>query len=76
MNTYQKVEKCKTCTKIDTKVGRVRKEQDRIHRWNKEQLQHVSQRPASIEAAERSIGTLEYEIPQLEYARQLAQCTL
>jgi hypothetical protein len=76
MNTYRKVEKCKTCTKIDTKVGRVRKEQERIHRWNKEQLQHGSQRQASIEAAEQTIETLEYEISQLEYERQLAQRTL
>ena len=75
MNTYSKPEKCKICIKIDTKENRLRKERDRIHRWQKE-MQQGHQRSASIEAAEETVEALEYEIDQLRYERQLAQRTL
>lgn len=75
MNTHRKSEKCKTCTKIEVKWGRIRKEQDRINRWIKEE-QRGHQRKASIEASEQTIQQLEDEIAQLNYDRDLQQRTL
>ncbi|KAF8860559.1 hypothetical protein BDZ45DRAFT_619579, partial [Acephala macrosclerotiorum] len=60
METYQKKEmclKCLKCQKIETKYGRIRKEQERIKRWRKE-----GARSASILAAEANIVSLENEI--------------
>jgi hypothetical protein len=56
MATYQMDEKCKFCVKVDTKRGRIRKEQERIKRWNKEDRHG---RKASIAAAEDIIDNLE-----------------
>lgn len=75
MNTYRKPEKCKTCEKIDTKNGRLEKEQKRIDRWVREMQNGIS-RQASIEASERICETLEYEIRQLESDREWAKRTL
>jgi hypothetical protein len=36
MNTYKLGEKCKLCTKIETKWARIRKEEERIRSWQKE----------------------------------------
>ncbi|CAG8953608.1 hypothetical protein HYALB_00007447 [Hymenoscyphus albidus] len=68
MNTLEKPEKCKICTKIDTKEGRVRKEQDRINRWVKEE-QRGHQRGASIEASQGTIEKLYLEIEELKYQK-------
>jgi polyhydroxyalkanoate synthesis regulator phasin len=62
MATYQMGEKCKLCTKLETKWGRIRKEQDRIKRWKKEDRHG---RKASIAAAEEIIDNLEREIADL-----------
>jgi hypothetical protein len=35
MNTYKKEEKCKLCTKIETKEARIRKEEERIRSWQR-----------------------------------------
>jgi hypothetical protein len=37
MNLHRLPEKCKTCTKIDVKWGRIRKEEERIQRWKSEE---------------------------------------
>jgi hypothetical protein len=58
------VESCKYCTKIETKKGKIRKEQDRIKRWR-----HEGNRRASISQAEESIETMEREIWDLNEQR-------
>lgn len=66
MATYMmEEEKCKLCTRLATKWGRVQKEKDRIKRWKKE-----SGRKASIEASEEIIQNLEMEMNDLEMSRQ------
>ena len=69
MNTYRKAEKCKTCDKLDTKRGRLEKEQKRIDRWTREMQNGIS-RGASIEASEEICYTLEHEIMNLEADRE------
>jgi hypothetical protein len=71
MNTIPKHEKCKVCTKIDTKKGRLMKEQERIHRWEHEQ-QRGHHRGASIENSQGIIAQLQWEIQDLEYQRSQA----
>jgi len=72
MQTYQMEEDCKTCQKLATKWGRVRKEQDRIKRWKKE---NGSGRKASIAASEEIIDKLEKEINDLELKKwESRQC--
>lgn len=68
MTTISKREKCKVCTKIDTKKGRIEKEQDRIRRWEHEQ-KRGHHRGASIEASQQQIAQLEWEIQGLEYQK-------
>lgn len=58
-------EKCKLCTKLETKWGRIQKEKERIRRWKKE-----SGRKASIAASEEIIENLESEMNDLELRRQ------
>lgn len=65
MNTISKTGKCKVCTKIDTKEGRIREEQDRINRWVKEE-QRGHQKGTSVEEAEDNIATLYREIGELK----------
>ena len=60
MMTYQREDECKLCQKLQTKWGRVQKEQERIKRWKTE-----SGRRASIAAAEDLIEKLEQEINDL-----------
>ena len=67
MMTYQMEEDCKLCQKLQTKWGRVQKEQERIKRWKKE-----SGRKASIAASEELIEKLEQEINDLN-ARKYEQ---
>ncbi|KAG0651794.1 hypothetical protein D0Z07_1961 [Hyphodiscus hymeniophilus] len=62
MATYQMEEQCKVCTKIETKYNRIRKEQDRIKRWKKEDRHG---RKASIAASEDTIAELEAEVNDL-----------
>ena len=62
MATYQMEEQCKLCTKLETKWGRIRKEQDRIKRWKREDRHG---RKASIAASEEIIDNLEREIADL-----------
>ncbi|TVY24701.1 hypothetical protein LHYA1_G006740 [Lachnellula hyalina] len=71
MNTITKHEKCKVCSKIDTKKGRLVKEQERIHRWEHEQ-QRGHHRGASIENSQGIIAQLEWEIQDLQYQRSQA----
>ena len=61
MNCYSLSEKCKTCTKIDTKERAIRREVDRIRHWSKE-----SGRSASIAKAQNDIYRLEYEVEKLK----------
>jgi hypothetical protein len=68
MNTIQKENKCKICTKIEVKHGRLRKEEDRIERWHKEE-QRGHQRGASIDASKETINKLWDEINDLEWER-------
>lgn len=74
MATIPKREKCKVCTKIDTKKGRIVKEQERIYRWEHEQ-KRGHQRVASIENSQQMIAQLEWEIQQLDYQRTEAMNT-
>jgi hypothetical protein len=60
MNHYSLSEKCKTCTKIDTKERAIRREEDRIRRWRKE-----SGRNASIAKAQDDIYRWEGDIERL-----------
>jgi polyhydroxyalkanoate synthesis regulator phasin len=62
MNTYHLEENCKVCGKIDTKMNRIQKEEDRIRRWRKED-KHA--RKASIAAAEDAIRGLQREVADL-----------
>jgi hypothetical protein len=70
MNRSSLPEKCKICTKIDTKERAVRKEQERIRRWKKE-----SGRSASIQKAEDNIYDLQGDIDRLKYERDLKRGT-
>jgi hypothetical protein len=60
LNRYSLSEKCKICTKIDTKERAIRKEEERIHRWRKE-----SGRAASIQKCQDDIYKLEADIQKL-----------
>lgn len=68
MQTIPKSEKCKLCKSIDTKQGRIRKEEDRIHRWIKEEQKGLV-RGSSIEAAQMTIYNLQTEIYNLNHER-------
>lgn len=57
-------EDCKYCAKIQTKYGRIAKEQDRIKRWRSE-----GNRRASIDASQSLIADLEREIWELNSKR-------
>ncbi|KAK6595888.1 hypothetical protein H4I96_10207 [Botrytis cinerea] len=59
-------EKCKICTKIETKWGRIQKEQERVLRWKKE---NGKSRQHSIEASEEKIRDLQQEVNNLEWQR-------
>ena len=65
MHTYNEVGKCKICVKIDTKMGRIKKEEDRIRRWQREKG-----RRASIEAAQELIAELQQEVNELWYQKE------
>jgi hypothetical protein len=64
MATYSQAGKCKICTKIETKLGRIKKEEERIRRWRREHG-----RRASIEASEEIIAGLQQEVNELWYER-------
>jgi hypothetical protein len=68
MQTIEIGDKCKICQKIDIKKRRVRKEEEKIKRWNLE-----SRRRAMIEKAEEDIYHLQVEIYNLECERQSSQ---
>ncbi|KAH8645961.1 hypothetical protein BGZ60DRAFT_340067, partial [Tricladium varicosporioides] len=68
MNTIPRNEKCKLCKSIDTKQGRIRKQEDIIKRWTKE-AQRGHERGASIEVARMTIYNLQSEIGTLNYER-------
>lgn len=59
-------EQCKICDKIRTKLGRIRKEEERIKRWRHE----GSKRAASIEKALADIAILEREIEDLQRQKE------
>jgi hypothetical protein len=73
MNRYQLPEKCKICTKIDTKERAIRKEEERIRRWSKE---HGSSRKASIAKAEQDIYNYQMDIQKLSYDRDVKRGNL
>ncbi|TAQ83883.1 hypothetical protein B7494_g7795 [Chlorociboria aeruginascens] len=75
MATYAAPEggKCKLCIKIETKQNRIRKEEDRIARWSRE---NPKGRRASIEASEEIIRNLEQEISDIWHQRQEQATTL
>lgn len=73
MTTYQSNEKCKICTKIETKKGRIQKEQDRVIRWKRE---NGKSRQHSIEASEDKIRELSEEVKNLEWQRTQNQHAL
>ncbi|KAI9745141.1 MAG: hypothetical protein M1818_001419 [Claussenomyces sp. TS43310] len=58
---------CRICEKIEVKLSRLRKEEDKIRRWEKEGANH---RKASIEKAEDEIDELNRAIDKLEKERQ------
>jgi len=67
MQTYEmpNAEQCKLCTKIETKLSRIHKEEDRIRRWERE----GSSRKASIEASKETISHLQEEVDRLLWQR-------
>jgi hypothetical protein len=71
MNRYNLPEKCKICTKIDTKERAIRKEEERIRRWRKE-----SGRNASIQKSQDDIYKLEADIQKLAYDRDVKRGAL
>ncbi|PBP20199.1 hypothetical protein BUE80_DR009085 [Diplocarpon rosae] len=71
MNSYPKAEKCKICTKIDTKQRSIRKEEERIARWRRE-----PNRAHSIEKAEDTIKDLSQEVGKLVRERESRQKSL
>ncbi|ESZ91965.1 hypothetical protein SBOR_7655 [Sclerotinia borealis F-4128] len=73
MTTYQSHEKCKICTKIDTKWGRIQKEQERVLRWKKE---NGKSRQHSIEASEEKIQDLLQEVDKLNKQREVNKMAL
>ena len=75
MSTLPKAEKCKICAKIEVKSNRMRKEQERIERWHKEE-QRGHTRGASIESSEETIRKLWEEINNLAYERQQSQMSV
>ena len=56
---------CKICERINTKLGRRKKEEDKIRRWRKE-----GGRSASIDKAQAEIDELDREINKLERERR------
>lgn len=66
MATYRIPQSCKICDKLETKYNRVRKEQERVIRWQKE----GGKKKASIENACDNIRHLESEINSLKKQRQ------
>ena len=68
MQTIEIGDKCRTCQKIDTKKRSIRKEEEKIKRWNPESGQR-----ASIEQAEENIYDLQQKIYNLEGERQARQ---
>ncbi|PMD65716.1 uncharacterized protein K444DRAFT_519446 [Hyaloscypha bicolor E] len=71
MNRYKLAEKCKICTKIDTKERSIRKEEDRIRRWRKEHG-----RTASIAKAEEDIYAYQCDIQRLLHEREVKRGNL
>ncbi|KUJ15285.1 uncharacterized protein LY89DRAFT_750605 [Mollisia scopiformis] len=59
-------DKCKYCIKIDTKHGKIAKEEARIKKWRNE---GPGYRRASIEQAEEAITVMQDEICELNYQR-------
>ena len=70
MATYQMDDPCKLCIKLETKYNRIRKEEERIKRWKKEDRHG---RKASIAASEDQIAVLEGEVNDLQLRRQEQQ---
>ena len=66
MNRYSLPDKCKTCTKIDTKERMIRKEEEGICRWGKE-----SNRTASIQKCQDDIYKIEADIERLHRDRDM-----
>jgi hypothetical protein len=64
METYPVQEKCSICQKADTKRRAIRKEEDRIKRWQREGFRH-----ATIEKAYCNIERLQEEIRGIEEQR-------
>jgi hypothetical protein len=71
MDTQRVRDKCSTCQKIETKLRRRAKEEERIARWNKE-----SNRSASIAKSTEDIRQLDQEIYALNLERQKRSNTL
>jgi predicted ATPase len=71
MQSYQLPENCKICTKIETKVRAIKKEEERIKRWRNE-----GNRTHSIEKSQEMILHLEHEIKKLENDRDERQRSL
>lgn len=59
MATYAGEEKCILCRKIETKYGRIRKEQVHVRRWQKESGRNAST-AASVEIIEKLEREVEY----------------
>jgi len=71
MNTVRGEDKCRICTKIDTKKRAIRKEEDKIRRWRRE-----PNRSASIEKAEADIERLRYDLYLLDEEKVRKQSML
>ncbi|KAI9048816.1 hypothetical protein LZ554_007647 [Drepanopeziza brunnea f. sp. 'monogermtubi'] len=71
MNRYSKPEKCKICTKIDTKQRGIVKEEDKIRRWKRE-----TNRVNSIEKAEETIEGLKQDLQRLYQEREIKRNSL
>lgn len=63
---------CKLCIKIQTKLGRIYKEEDKIRRWKRE----GSKRSASIAKSEDEIRALQQEVANLEWERKEKQADI
>ena len=65
METIEIGDKCRICRRIDTKKRSIRKEEEKIKKWNRESGQR-----ASIEKAEENIYYLQQQIYNFECERQ------
>lgn len=71
--TFCLPDNCKYCTKIQTKKGKIAKEEDRIRRWKKEGSRFrasISQSEEIIEDCKREIRDLDNQRASVVYARK------